>query len=161
MSCWYKIDNELDVASPALLLYPDRIRENLRRMIALVGDVAKLRPHVKTHKLPQIIEMKLAHGISKFKTSTIAEAEMTASSGGKDVLLAYPLVGPNIRRFVALIQRFPATSFAALVDDQQVLYGIPNHICPTVALYNEVWCVANGQAIEKWPVVARSRCLTL
>ena len=88
MTQWYSIDNEDDVSSPALLIYPDRIQENLRRMIESAGDVSRLRPHVKTHKIPQIIAMKRGVGIDKFKTSTIAEAEMTASAGGKDVFLA-------------------------------------------------------------------------
>jgi D-serine deaminase-like pyridoxal phosphate-dependent protein len=42
-----------------------------------------------------------------------------------------------------------------------VLYGVPTHICPTVALQSEVWCVRNQRATEKWPVVARTRCLTI
>ncbi len=124
MSEWYSIENANDVASPTLLIYPDRIEENLRRMISLVGDVLKLRPHVKTHKIPQVIAMKRAVGIDKFKTSTIAESEMTASAGGKDVLMAYQPVGPNVRRFVELIRRFPGTRFSALVDNPRSLLEI-------------------------------------
>ena len=124
MKPWYSIDNEEDVPSPALLVYPDRIQENLRRMISLVGDVSRLRPHVKTHKIPQIIAMKRALGIDKFKVATIAEAEMTAAAGGKDILFAYQPVGPNVRRFVELIQRFPGTRFSALVDNPESLLKI-------------------------------------
>ncbi len=127
MKPWYSIDNEDDIPSPALLVYPDRIQENLRRMISLVGDVTRLRPHVKTHKIPQIIAMKRALGIDKFKVATIAEAEMTASAGGKDILLAYQLVGPNIRRFVELIKRFPDTHFSALVDNPDSLSQIASY----------------------------------
>jgi D-serine deaminase-like pyridoxal phosphate-dependent protein len=42
-----------------------------------------------------------------------------------------------------------------------ICYGIPRHICPTVALQSEVWCVSDGKAIETWPVVARARRLTI
>ena len=42
-----------------------------------------------------------------------------------------------------------------------VVYGLPKHICPTVALHNEVWTVSNRIAGEKWPVVARARSLTI
>jgi D-threonine aldolase len=42
-----------------------------------------------------------------------------------------------------------------------VLYGIPRHICPTVALHNEVGCVRDGKVVERWPVTARARCLTI
>jgi D-threonine aldolase len=124
MSQWYSIDNAHEVASPTLLLYPDRIQENLRRMIAMAGDASRLRPHVKTHKLPQVIAMKLAAGIGKFKTSTIAEAEMTAAAGGLDVLLAYQPVGPNVRRYIKLIQAFPKTRFSTLVDNAESLCEI-------------------------------------
>jgi D-serine deaminase-like pyridoxal phosphate-dependent protein len=123
-SPWYSIINASEIPSPALLIYPDRVRENLERMIALVGDVQRLRPHVKTHKLPQVIAMKRLLGIDKFKTSTIAEAEMTASAGGRDVLLAYQPVGPAIGRLVTLIQRFPNTHFTALVDNLESLAEI-------------------------------------
>ena len=124
MTHWYRIENEDEVPSPALLVYPDRIQENLKRMIELVGDVSRLRPHVKTHKIPQIIEMKRSVGIDKFKTSTIAEAEMTASAGGKDILLAYQPVGPNVQRFIELIKLFPGTRFSAIVDNPASLSQI-------------------------------------
>ena len=126
MAEWYEIEDSSQVASPALLVYPDRIAENLRRMIAIVGDVGRLRPHVKTHKIEEIVRMKLAVGITKFKTSTIAEAELAAHAGGQDVLLAYPLVGPNIDRLLKLMRTFPGTVFSALVDDPQVLQEIAN-----------------------------------
>jgi D-threonine aldolase len=121
---WYAIENADEVPSPALLVYPDRIRENLRRLISLAGGTERLRPHVKTHKMPQIIQMKRELGIKKFKASTIAEAEMTASAGGEDILLAYQPVGPNIRRFLELMQSFPATRFSTLVDNPQTLAEI-------------------------------------
>ncbi len=117
MTEWFRITNEGNVPSPALLLYPDRIEENLRRMITLAGGAERLRPHVKTHKLPQVIALKLRNGITKFKTATIAEAEMTAASGGRDVLLAYQPVGPNINRFIELVKLFPQTHFTGLVDN--------------------------------------------
>lgn len=124
MAEWYEIEDPSQVASPALLVYPERIAENLRRMIAIAGDVSRLRPHVKTHKIEEIVRMKLAVGITKFKTSTIAEAELAARAGGQDVLLAYPLVGPNIERLLRLMRTFPGTIFASLVDDPQVLREI-------------------------------------
>jgi D-serine deaminase-like pyridoxal phosphate-dependent protein len=116
MPCWYEIANDADVPSPALLVYPDRIEENLRRMVAAAGGAGRLRPHVKTHKMPEVIRLCLSHGIGKFKAATIAEAEMTAASGADDVLLAYPVVGPAARRLAELVRRFPQTRFRAVVD---------------------------------------------
>ncbi|MBL9175130.1 MAG: D-TA family PLP-dependent enzyme [Verrucomicrobiales bacterium] len=122
---WYSVSNASEVASPALLLYPDRIEENLRHMRTLVGgNAARLRPHVKTHKLAPVIALKRAQGITKFKCSTIAECEMVAGAGGEDVLLAYPLTGPNIRRFLELQRAVPGTRFRAVADDPATVHEL-------------------------------------
>ena len=113
---WYAIANESEVASPALLVYPDRIAANIDRTIALAGGAERLRPHVKTHKMPEVVRMQLDRGIGKFKAATIAEAEMTAAAGAGDVLLAYPAVGPTPARLCRLVAMFPQTRFRALAD---------------------------------------------
>ena len=122
---WYPVANAADIASPTVLIYPDRIAANLRRMIDWVGgDPSRLRPHVKTHKLPQVVAMKLAAGITKFKASTIAEVEMVAAAGGRDIVLAYQPVGPNVNRLIRLIGAYRAATFAALADDPHVVQTI-------------------------------------
>src|SRR5688572_17106864 len=120
-SDWMRVQNEADTPSPALLIYPDRVEANLRRMLATVGDPARLRPHIKTHKLPQIVARQVSLGIRKCKAATIAEAEMAATAGAGDVLLAAQLVGPNVSRFLALMRAFPHVAFSTLIDDAGVL----------------------------------------
>lgn len=117
MANWFEVANIDEVPSPALLVYPDRIRENIRRMIAIAGGPQRLRPHMKTHKMAEVIRLQIEQGVNKFKCATIAEAELTAGARAAEVLLSYPLVGPNIGRFLQLIQKFPATKFATVVDD--------------------------------------------
>jgi D-serine deaminase-like pyridoxal phosphate-dependent protein len=102
--------------SPSLLIDRATVRENLTKLIGIAGGVERLRPHVKTHKMAAIVQLAESLGIRKHKCATIAEADMIGEAGGTDALLAYPLVGPNVARFVALIQRYPATVFRALVD---------------------------------------------
>ena len=114
---WYRISNEAEIPSPALLIYPDRVFQNLQKMIEIAGDKDRLRPHVKTHKLPEIIGMHLSLGITRFKCATIAEAEMVAGSGGQDVLLAHQPVGPNAVRLRFLADRYPKTEWGTVVDD--------------------------------------------
>jgi D-threonine aldolase len=115
---WYTVDNVADVASPALLVYPERVAQNIRAAVQMIGDVRRLRPHLKTSKMTEVVRMHLDEGITRFKCATIAEAEMAADAGAPDVLLAYQPVGPNVARFVRLVQTFPATRFAAIVDDE-------------------------------------------
>jgi D-serine deaminase-like pyridoxal phosphate-dependent protein len=121
MTPWYTVTNVESIPSPALLVYPDRVEENIRRMVAIAGGVERLRPHMKTNKLPEVVTMHLAQGITKFKCATIAEAEMIAGCGGPDVLLAYQPVGPNVDRLIALVHRFPKTSFSAIADDEAAI----------------------------------------
>lgn len=121
---WFRVANVDEVPSPALLVYPERVEANVRRMVAIAGDPARLRPHVKTHKMPELARMQLRHGITRFKCATIAEAEMLAGIGAPDVLLAYPCVGPTVLRLVSLIQTFPDTRFRTLADDPDALRAL-------------------------------------
>jgi D-threonine aldolase len=109
--------NEAEVPSPSLLVYPDRIEENIRRMIARVGDPSRLRPHIKTHKLPQVVARQAELGVVKIKCATIAEAEMAAQSGAKDIVIAAQLVGPNVARLLQLMRVYPQVAFATIADD--------------------------------------------
>jgi D-serine deaminase-like pyridoxal phosphate-dependent protein len=121
---WYQLSNPETISSPALLVYPERVRENVRRMIALAGSVERLRPHIKTHKLAEVIRLQMEQGITKFKCATIAEAEMAASCGVPDVLLAYQPVGPTIQRLMRLVQAFPKSKFSVIADDAGVIRAL-------------------------------------
>ncbi len=117
MSNWYTIENIDQLDTPALVVYPDRVKENIRLLKDFVPDVNRLRPHVKTNKCAEVCKMMMDQGIYKFKCATIAEAEMLALIGAPDVLLAYQPVGPKVSRLIELIQKFPSTLFGCLVDN--------------------------------------------
>jgi D-serine deaminase-like pyridoxal phosphate-dependent protein len=121
MSHAYHLSNVADVPSPALVFFPDLIRANIAAVVKLAGGPERLRPHVKTHKTTEIVQMQLLAGVTKHKCATVAEAEMLAAAGAPDVLIAYPLVGPNVSRFAALVRTFPATKFSAVVDHPNTL----------------------------------------
>lgn len=114
---WFAIINAAEIPSPALLLFRDRIEANLAEMIRIAGGPGRLRPHIKTHKLPELVRRQVELGITKFKCATIAEAEMAAESGARDVLLAYQPVGPQIERLLELAVRHPGTGFGCLFDN--------------------------------------------
>lgn len=114
---WYELTNAEEFDSPALVLFPNRIQENILRLSKSIDDPSRLRPHVKTHKSADVTLMFLAAGISKFKCATIAEAEMLASSGAKDILVAYPVVGPKIGRLLKLTKLFPSVVWSCLCDN--------------------------------------------
>jgi D-serine deaminase-like pyridoxal phosphate-dependent protein len=119
MNPLYAIDDVSSIFSPALVFYKDLIRKNIAEVIRLAGSPERLRPHVKTHKTREIVRLEQEAGITKHKCATLAEAEMLASCEAGDVLIAYPLVGPNTRRLGRLMQKYPHTRFSALVDHPQ------------------------------------------
>jgi D-serine deaminase-like pyridoxal phosphate-dependent protein len=118
---WYTIENIDSLDSPALVIYPDRVKRNIALVKKMVPDVENLRPHVKTNKCAQVVDLMLEGGIAKFKCATIAEAEMLAVQGAADVLLAYQPVGPKAQRFCELQLKFPKTTFSCLLDNQRSL----------------------------------------
>lgn len=118
---WYVSHGIADLPSPALLVSPSRIEENIRRMIRMAGTAERLRPHVKTHKMSEIIRLKLRMGISRFKCSTLAEAEMAARCEAPDVMLAMQPVGPLIPLVFNLQKRFPGTTFSVISDHESIL----------------------------------------
>jgi D-serine deaminase-like pyridoxal phosphate-dependent protein len=107
------------IDSPALLVYPFLVRNNIGEMIKMAGSLDRLRPHIKTHKTAEGIRMMQEQGIYKFKCATIAEAELLAINNAKDVLLAHQPVGMKIDRLIKLIQTHPATQFSTIADDVQ------------------------------------------
>jgi len=113
---WYKLRKPELVFSPGLVLYKDRIAFNIKAMIDLAGGPERLVPHVKTHKMAEVIKMQLDAGITKFKCATIAEAELLAETGAMWILVAYQLVGPNVQRLFHLKAKYPNAHFASLVD---------------------------------------------
>src|SRR5215469_3474632 len=114
---WYEIDDIDKLDTPTLVIYPERVKQNIALAIKMIGDVSRLRPHVKTHKCKEATMPMLEAGITKFKCATIAEAEMLGICKAPDVLLAYQPVGPKLKRFVQLIKTYKDTKFSCLVDN--------------------------------------------
>lgn len=121
---WFEIEDTSTINSPSLLVYPERIEENIRAMIAISGSVSNLRPHIKTHKMKEVVQLQQRHGIQKFKCATIAEAELLGQCEAEDILLALQPVGNNINRFFQLVRTFPKSRFSTLVDNKFTLTKI-------------------------------------
>lgn len=115
---WYEIDHPEQIASPAILLFRERVAHNINAAIGMVGgNPGRLRPHVKTCKAIEPVQMMMQAGIRQFKCATIAEAEMLATIGAPDILLAYQPVGPTVSRLLTLIKTFPLSQFSCLADN--------------------------------------------
>jgi len=119
VSDWYHINNVGELDTPALAVYPKHVKENIRILKSFVSDVNRLCPHVKTHKSPEVTKLLMEAGISTFKCATIAEAEMLAMTGAKNIVLAYQPVGPKVKRLVTLTKKYLSSDFSCLIDNVQ------------------------------------------
>ncbi len=150
-SAWYQIDNTESINSPTLLLYPDRIEKNIQLMVEMAGSPERLRPHIKTHKTREIVDMQMSYGIHKFKCATIAEAELLGQCGAQDILLAIQPVGANISRFFQLIAKYPGSSFSTIVDNAKVIARISDEAASNkikVSLFLDLNTGMNRTGIE-------------
>ncbi len=120
----YSINDTSGIITPAYVVFRDIAADNLRKMIEIAGDVGRLRPHCKTHKMAAVAKMQLEMGITKHKCATLAEAQMLADAGVRDILLAYNIVGANIPRAVAFAAHYPHVNFMVTAD----------HAAPVAAL---------------------------
>ncbi len=117
----YRLHDPSGLITPCLLVYPKIIRSNIAESIRIAGSVDKLRPHIKTHKTPQIVALSREAGITKFKCATLSEARMLGGCGAEDVLVAYPQVGPAIARLADIVCEYPTTTYSTVVDNAQSL----------------------------------------
>jgi D-serine deaminase-like pyridoxal phosphate-dependent protein len=120
----YALAEEASLLTPALLCYEDFLKDNTRKAIAIAGGPQRLWPHVKTHKSADIVRLMQAMGIRRFKCATIAEAQMLADCEAAHILLAYPLIGPNVERFFRLRGAYPKSAFYAIADSREGLFAL-------------------------------------
>ena len=126
----YRIADTSQILSPGLVVFRDLVEQNLAEMIRIAGSAARLRPHCKTHKLREIIALQVARGVTKHKCATIAEAEMLAEAGVRDVFLAYNPVGPNIRRVCELVAKYPDLQLKVTGDDPRPIAALGDALQP-------------------------------
>lgn len=96
-----------DIDTPALLIDLDILESNLGEMRDDLATVGRgIRPHIKVHKSPAIACMQVRSGCIGITCAKLGEAEVMASSGIRNILIANQIVGPGkIGRLVDLAHR--------------------------------------------------------
>lgn len=132
MDATYRIRDVDTLSTPALVFYDAKIRRNIARMGEILGGFARLRPHIKTHKCREILDMQIKSGVSRVKCATPKEVHFAAQAGVRDILLAYPIAGPLARHVAAIQRDYPEVVLQVLVDH-------PTQVEPIAAA-----CIAAG-----------------
>jgi D-serine deaminase-like pyridoxal phosphate-dependent protein len=95
------------IDTPSMVVDEEILHTNIAEMASLAASMGvNLRPHIKTHKTPEIARLQIGAGAIGVTCAKIGEAEVMVDAGMDDVLLAYPTVGQiKIRRLMSLMER--------------------------------------------------------
>ncbi len=102
-----KAELQRELETPCLVIDMEKAGKNIgemQRQIQACG--CRLRPHIKTHKMPLFARMQIAAGAQGITCAKVSEAEVMAEGGCEDIFIAYPMVGDfRIRRALRLMRR--------------------------------------------------------
>ena len=109
--------------TPEIVIDLGVVRANIDRAAAAAHEAGVLvRPHVKTHKLPQIAQLQVEAGAVGIQVAKLGEAEVMADAGIGDILVGYPIVGDSkLARLGDLAAR---VSVSVTLDSADVATGI-------------------------------------
>src|SRR6266581_2335567 len=83
-----------EVVTPALLLDLPAARRNIEKMSRwLEGKPAKIRPHIKVHKSPELARMQIDAGAIGLSTATVWEAVVLVRSGMDSIFVVNTVAG--------------------------------------------------------------------
>ncbi|RME65321.1 MAG: D-TA family PLP-dependent enzyme [Caldilineae bacterium] len=97
--------NELE--TPVVVVDLDKLAANIHRLQAYLDEhgIAN-RPHIKTHKIPEIAHMQMDAGAVGITCQKLGEAEVMVQAGIRDIFLPYNLLGPaKLERLMHLTRR--------------------------------------------------------
>jgi len=100
-----------EFGTPAAVIDMDRVERNIARVQAAcnAAGVAN-RPHIKTHKSPELAKLQIAAGARGITCQKLGEAEVMADAGIDDILISYNLLGDEkMARLGALRSRIDVT----------------------------------------------------
>lgn len=118
--------NITEIDTPAVLIDLDVAEANIKRFQRHCdAHGLKTRPHIKTHKLPQLAKKQIQAGAVGITCQKISEAEAMISGGGvDDVLITFNIVGTEkLSRLRKLADR---VRLSVVADSFTVVDGLAN-----------------------------------
>ncbi|MBX3728477.1 MAG: DSD1 family PLP-dependent enzyme [Candidatus Sumerlaeia bacterium] len=111
--------SESEIDTPALLIDLDALEANLDTMAAILAPTGvRLRAHAKTHKSPVIAHLQAARGAIGQCVQKVAEAEVLAWGGVRDILVSNEVVGASKLARLAALARIATISVCVDADEQ-------------------------------------------
>ena len=96
-----------NLSTPVPVVDYDIACRNIRRLQEYCdAHQLKLRPHIKTHKLPFFAHEQCRAGAAGITVQKLGEAEVMAQTGLSDILITYNIVGPEKAERLANLTNF-------------------------------------------------------
>lgn len=112
-----------ELETPAVVVDLDVMDRNLARMAAYCREQQLLlRPHTKSHKIPELAQRQIASGARGITVAKLGEAEVMLNAGINDILIAYPIVGEEKTAHLARIAE--RAKIAVALDSADAARGI-------------------------------------
>jgi D-serine deaminase-like pyridoxal phosphate-dependent protein len=113
----YEVQDSRALSTPSLLIYTEMIEANITAALRMMnGDARRWRPHLKTAKLGYTMRRLVARGIKTAKCATTLELVAAIESGMEDVVVAFPLMGPNAARVREIAAAHPERRISTLLE---------------------------------------------
>jgi D-serine deaminase-like pyridoxal phosphate-dependent protein len=112
-----------DLDTPCAVVDLDVMENNLRRCQSYADGLGfALRPHIKTHKIPEFAHLQVGLGAKGITCQKLGEAEVMVEAGVTDILVTYNVVGQaKLDRLVALARR---ADIKVVADSDDVVEGL-------------------------------------
>jgi D-serine deaminase-like pyridoxal phosphate-dependent protein len=113
----YEVQDSRALSTPSLLIYTEMLEANISAALRMMnGDASRWRPHLKTAKLGYTMRRLVARGVKTAKCATTLELVAAIESGMEDVVVAFPLMGPNAARVREIAAAHPERRISTLVE---------------------------------------------
>ena len=144
-----------DLETPAIVVDLDVLERNLSRMADYCrSHNLRLRPHTKSHKIPELAKRQLAHAAQGITVAKIGEAEVMLDAGIDDILIAYPIVGADkVKRLATIAER---ATIAVSLDSEAAAIAISSG-----ALFGLRPAIGAPQLLQRrYPYANSSACIS-
>lgn len=112
-----------ELETPSVLIDLDIVEANIARTQARCDELGlRLRPHIKTHKMPEFAQMQVDAGAQGIACQKVSEAEIFVDAGFNDIQIPYNIVGE--RKVARLVELAKRCKISVTVDSVAVVDGI-------------------------------------
>jgi D-serine deaminase-like pyridoxal phosphate-dependent protein len=115
--------NVHDLETPSVLIDLDIMQHNITRMQAHCNALGlAFRPHIKTHKIPDIARMQIEAGAVGIACQKVTEAQVFTEAGINNIQIPYNIVGPQKTARLADLALYNKVTVSA--DHPTVIAGL-------------------------------------